>query len=239
MGSFTVNGVKIDLILTIKIVEDKVNMIIPLPENYPNTFLKTSKVLNEGLFTASLSIISSENSDWLEFLLNTRDSFGLVNGSGLALHSFYIIPRLYNLETTIEENIMLSGLGKRAICAAFPYIIHKLGLHPYNTIILLEASGGSISTSDDQARVNRYLFMGRDNIMNLYQFDYPGAFAEDYQNLITYSLMDLAHNLVGVENNQNLVNYYSQAYGFIPLSHPSDHTLMGTVLSQFIGHCQN
>ncbi len=239
MGTYTISGVSIKLILKIEIKGNSVDIMIPLPTNYPTTKVKMTKVLNEGLFTASLSIISEENPGWLDFLTNTRNVFHLPHGDGIALHSFYVIPRLYNIMTTTEENIMLSGLGKRAICAAFPYIINKLNINPYNTVILLEASGGIISTPGDQERINRYLLMGKRDLLNLYQINYPGAYAEDYEDLINYSPLEIARTLVEIENNKNLVTYYTNTYGLIPLSHESNHTLMGTILSSFMGYCQH
>ncbi len=237
MGSYMINNTMVNLLLRVDITNDQIYLIIPLPDKYPQTQLKIRKIKDEGLFTASLSIISSDS--WLEHLQYARRILGPQYANGIALHGFYVIPRLYNVPTTSEEDIMLSGLGKRSICAAVPFIIEKLKLNPSNTLILLEASGGEVTTAEDRMRANNYVSMERNDLTQLFQSKYPEAFNYEYEDLMKYSNMNLAKYLVETENNQGLINYYINTYGFTPLTFPSAYTLMGTLLSTFVGHCQH
>lgn len=236
MGSYMVNNVCVDLSLMIEIDQMLITIVIPLPCNYPKTEMALSRVRGEGLFTASLSVIA-DNRGWMDHLILARRAYGLAYGAGLALHGFYIIPRLYNIVTTNEEDSILSGLGKRAICAVIPYIAENLHINHDNTLILLEASGGQVTTLEDQRRVSNYVDIGRIGILNIYANQYSEAFRIDFDDLVTYSDQDLATSLVELENNEKLITYYIKTYGFLPLTHISMGTLMGTLLSTFVNYC--
>lgn len=251
MESYTVNlgryflfNIPIDLVLKIELWKNLkgsqvAKMIIPLPQNYPLTQTGTSDMVKlKGLFEAELSVISSSNRSWNLYQINTlQKQFGIAGKKAVSLNKFYNIAKSENLIITPEENLLFSGLGKRFICSGFPYILEYFNVNPDETLILLQASGGAVRTDNDRLRVQKYLQLGRNNIMQIYQNKYPEDFNETYIFFVKYSDLELAEALVSLENNERLIQYYTEAFGFQPLDYTSTETMMATTLSTFIYNC--
>ena len=67
--------------------------------------------------------------------------------------------------------------------------------------------------------------------MQTYQNKYPQDFNEIYFLLEKYSDLELAEALVSLENNEKLIQYYTDAFGFKPMDYISTETIMVTSVS--------
>jgi hypothetical protein len=228
-----------DLTLNINIRNNKINMNIPLPENYPLTNIGTSEIIkSKGLFTAEFLIISPNNRSWYSHLAdNVNQLFNINSNSAVILNRFYNTAKVENIPTTPEEKLMLSGLGKKFICTGISYIVNYFDLNPDNTLILLQASGGTVTTDLDKLRSQEYLTLDRNSILKIYQDKYPEDFNSVSILFDKYSNADLADALVALENNERLIQYYIDGFGFQPLNYISMETMMGTILSIFLTNC--
>jgi hypothetical protein len=219
-----------------KIFEPSGYIIItmPLPINYPNTEIGTSsEIKKEGLFYAHINLLSQGDS----YAIMTQDVLGVNAGMVISLNSFYVLPKTKNIRMTYEESIIFNGIGKKSLCSCFPYVLRYFNINIDNTLIFLEASGGSVKTTVDEDRVNRYSELNRNKILDIYKAKYPESFAYDYDILIKKSNRDLIKTLVSLENNEKLIKYYENNFGFQRLEHISLFTPMATSLSMFLDGC--
>ena len=138
--------------------------------------------------------------------------------------------RDFNIKATVDESLMLSGLGKKTICIGFPYMIDFYDLS-LSTPIVLTADGGQVRTTEDKKRVRQYASYDKNELLNLYKTKYP----YDYVKEENFNLLE--HKLVSLENNERLVHYYEEAFGFKRLSLHIGGALMQTLLSTFMHHC--
>ncbi len=249
LRSYTINNVKVDLKLEIEITNTSVgtsfNLKIPLPDNYPNTELSNSPaVINKGLFYSYFIIRnnSKENRVWLDNFKKVKSILKIKASKYITLGGYFITSKLeYNdIKETSEETSMLRGIGKRSICIVMNYLNSDF-LSANDTIIMLEASGGSTNRPEDINRINEYSKLSFNKVLSLYREKYPEAYARlqtsDLKNMEEDGPAGIATLLVSTDNNKKLVEYYTKTFGFTQIGYDSDDTLMGTSLSNFISHC--
>ncbi len=244
LGRYILFNNQIDLVLRITLWRNLkgrqvVKMIIPLPRNYPLTAIGTSDIIkSKGLFKAKLFVITSKNTSWYFYPIDLINNLlGIVSKRGIVLDKFFNVAKSENILITPEESFIFNGLGKRFICIGFPYLIRYFNINPEETPIMLQASGGSIRKERDRLRVQQYSQLDRSNIMQIYQNSYPEDFHEMYELFVKYSDLELAEALVSLENNYKLIQYYSTAFGFLPITYISTETVMATLGSTFMYNC--
>lgn len=235
IGKYVIHNVDVNLVATIQFKRLTVVITLPLPINYPLTAIGTSPIVKkEGLFRAMISVISSDDQSWMEVVNLAQQRLNIQSTSAIALNSYYVIPRLHNIELTGDELVPLSGLGRKVLCLSMFYITNKFMLQPYTTIIVLEASGAKISSFEDVAKINYYLNLPRNDVLDIYRRKYPELYNSGYG---MKTVGGIANLLVLLENNADLVNYYKYYLGLKQLSHSSLETLMGTTLDNMLNHC--
>lgn len=213
----------------------RIKLHIPLPDNYPHTPLAENYLINQvGLFEADLSIMGNQ-STWLpsfekiQYILNRPAKYGII------LHGFYIIPKRDLLSLTWDEQLLVKGLGKKALCIGTDHIITLLNMEASKTIILLEASGGKIATEADELAVQNYMRWSHMDLLDLYKRRY-------YDDYLSYQPQDmdvefLAETLVTTPKNKFLIEYYKSALGFISLNRVVNGRHMGVFVDTFLDHC--
>jgi len=240
LGTYNLFNVPINLVLEIKLYKNfrgsqVAKAIIPLPLNYPLTQTGTSNIVkSKGLFEAEISVITDKNISWYYYPM---DLIGNNIKRVVVLNKFYNVPKSENLDITPEENLIFVGLGKRFICITFPYIVKFFNIDSNQTPIILQASGGAIRNDNDRFRVERYLKLGRLNILQIYQNKYREDFESSKILFNNYSDQELAEALVSLENNEKLIGYYSTVFGFRKLDYISMETKMATSLNTFLSNC--
>lgn len=240
LGRSTLFNIPIDLILKIRLERDfegrgSVRMTIPLPQNYPLTEVGTSKIVKlKGLFEVELFVIGPNNTNWYLYPMYL---IGPHNKRAIVLNKFYNIAKSENIKMSPEESFIFKGLGKKIICIGFPYLIKYFNINSDKIPIMLQASGGAVRNNNDKFQVQQYLVLGRDDIMQIYQTKYPEDFKETYFLFKRYSDLELAEALVSLENNENLIRYYTCTFGFQPITYISTETIMATSVSTFLNHC--
>ena len=212
-----------------------VEMKIPLPANYPPTTIGTSQqIKNKGLFEARISFVIPNSSFWNDIIsLSDTDPSSIIS-----LDAFYNVGKFENIFITPEENLLFAGLGKRFLCLAFPHILDHCGIELEDTLIRLDASGGAIRNNNDRIRVQQYIPLSKNMILQIYQNKYPEDFENNYDLFEKYSDLELVEALVSLENNEKLIHYYTTAFGFEILDWISMATLMATSLEIFLAHCK-
>ena len=141
------------------------------------------------------------------------------------MNKFYNVAKSENRIITPEENLVFAGLGKKFICIGFPYMINHFDINPNETLIILQASGGDIRTETDKYRVQQYVSLGTSNILQIYYNKYPEDFKNSNILLNKYSDLRLS---------EKLIQYYTAAFGFQPITYISMETIMGTLISIFL-----
>lgn len=237
LGIYNLFNISIDLVLKIQLGKDNksgqfLRMMIPLPENYPLTEVGTSEIVkSKGLFEVEFLIIGPRNKGWIYYQIN---SIEVNTKRSIILNKFYNIAKSENIKITPEESFIFNGLGKTIISLGFPYLIKYFNIDLDKTPIVLEASGGAIRNDNDEFRIQQYLNLNRNDVMQTYKNKYPDDFDEMYEFLDKYSDLELAETLVSLENNHKLIQYYTSAFGFQPITYISTETLMSTLVSTFI-----
>ena len=239
LGTYNLFNVSIDLIMIIEFTKMQIGyneymfgaeMRIPLPENYPLTEVGTSEeVKSRGLFDSNIQLIDPKS--------NFGERLNITTSSTINLANFYNVAKERNIPITYEESVLFNGLGKRFICIAFPYIIDYFSLDPDDTTIVLQASGGSIRNDIDRLRIQKYILMGNNEIIQIYKTKYPEYFNYLISTNYKFSLEELVTLLVELENNEKLVHYYTMAFGFEPITYISPDRLMATKLTTFLRNC--
>jgi hypothetical protein len=136
-----------------------------------------------------------------------------------------------------DEKMIYKGLGKKILCIGIPHIIDYFKLDPNNTLMLLDAQGGTIRTEEDSDKVLHYFTKGKNFILDLYNKKYPEDYTVMKEFLLESQVEDLAEELVSLENNEKLIKYYKNNLGFLQLTYTSNSTSMGTKLSEVIKAC--
>ena len=221
----------ISLYLNIIFESNKVELSILLPTYYPKTEIGTSSIIkNKGLFYALIEI-QSPSLFWKKYVPRNTQTL-------LKLVFFYSYVREHHIKMIKDEKQMIVGLGKKIICLSFPYIINYYNIHTSLTSIVLIASGGKIKTKEDYIKFNHYSQLDNDDILSIYKNAFPEDFDKKYDKLINQTSVENAIDLINIENNEKLINYYKYAFGFHQLSPTSNNTLMQTQLSTLIRQCQ-
>lgn len=242
LGTYNLFNININLVLNITLYNNLrgsqvAKIKIPLPENYPLTQTGTSnEVKSKGIFEAELNIITDKNMSWYYYPIDSNEETKNFKRA-VVLNKFYNVPKFEKLEITPEENIIFNGLGKKFLCIVFPYIIKYFNIDPNTTAIVLQASGGVVRTENDKIRVNQYLQLGKMGILEVYQYKYPEDFKYCKMLFDEYSDYELAEALVSLENNEKLIQYYTNAFGFKQLDYTSMETKMGTTLIKLLDLC--
>lgn len=246
LGDYFVSGVKITLSLELKI-DDKgyVKMIVPLPDNYPDTEMKKSyeNEYYKHLFSSGLVFDPFDNE--LPYMIISM--YGIqperyFNDSPeryfvARLNGFYIIPKLQNFKLTSDENNFLKGLGKRALCVGLNHLAEYYGIDTDRIIIYLEASGGAVRTAEDRIRFEQYKQHTPEHLMQMVREKFPLDYLTIIDDLAgTYTSEYFAKFLVSLENNVNLIKYY-ESLGFIKMSPPRDGVYMSNLLKILIDKC--
>jgi len=232
LGTYIINGVKVNPILNIRIWDDYFyKMTVKLPKNYPSTTMgKSSIVRNRGIFECHISEITQKDTSWWKHVesLNIDNTYSRY----LAIRGFYIIPKLLGIQLTQDELIMLKGLGILCLHIGLHKIIKTINIIPSNTLIILRAY--SDLTQNDNMRNKYYLSLGLNNVLKIFAEKYPECYINLYDTFINKSVDDIINVLVSVENTEQLVSYYTTAFGFKIYNYISNDTLMYESLSHIL-----
>ncbi len=228
IGDYIVSNVTISLNLKMKFKANKATFFISLPENYPKTVIGTNEKIKEhGLFYAKVELQSPPSNFWKNYSKNTESFINQDTKMLTKLTFFYSYVKDFNIEANLDEQFMLSGLGKKTICIGFLYMINYYNINPNNTPLVLTADGGQVRTIEDKEKVKMYSSYSSNDLLKLYKEKFP------YDDIVS----NIAYNLVALENNEKLIFYYKNAYGFKKLSNRIGGAVMQTLLSTFMSNC--
>jgi hypothetical protein len=232
IGEYNIMNNIITLYLDIIYKPNMISLSILLPDNYPITNISTSDIIiKNGLFYGMLEIQNPPSQFWKTYLQNDINIL-------LNLIFFYSYVKDYNIEMNDDEKIMIYGLGKKTICIAFPYIIKYYNINPKITPIVLIASGGKVITETDNLRLKNYNDINKYKLLYIYRNKYPEEYKIKQDVLIQQDQNKTAIELIILENNEKLIHYYKNNFGFNQISHTSNSTLMQTWLYTFMNHCK-
>lgn len=213
----------------------KFSIHVPLPSNYPLTKIGMSpNIQEEGLFYALISFIGDDKYGWIEKFALAQEILETNATYGVVLHAFYNIVKKYHIQQTFEESLIFRGFGKKILCLALRNILDYVNIDPQDTLILLEASGGTFDTSN----IAYYMSLGRDNMLNVFKDSYPDYFNEMYSSSFQSEPdITIAESLAMTKSNEALIRYY-KSFGFEQLSYTSEATFMGNLLSNVLEFCE-
>jgi hypothetical protein len=79
--------------------------------------------------------------------------------------------------------------------------------------------------------------LSKENLLELYKNNYFEEYQIKYKNLLKQDIYKIAIELIKLENNAQLIQYYVRAFGFTQMSHTSISTAMINMLDVFMAHC--
>lgn len=177
IGNYDILNVSIKLYLTVEIYDDisvvnsgyrgpGVYLHIDLPKNYPLTDVGLDEdIKSEGMFYAILTIQTSNSKNWIskyvpkEYTVNADHK--------IVLREFYVMIKDLNIKTIREENEMIKGIGKKALCLSFPYIINWFKIDPKTSPVILTANGeeGLVKYYENALGFKRFATIQQNTVM--------------------------------------------------------------------------
>lgn len=233
LGLYMIEGFQFNLYLNLNFdVEGNYFASILLPNNYPSTIMSQHPLIKQkGLFQACITKISPQDRTWWRLFCKQK-----TGSDCLVIKIFNMIPKLFGLYLTPKEAIILKGLGRKCMFIMLDYLVNRCSINPHDTMIMLEASGGTVITREDITKVNYYLSLGRNEMMLLYRNMYPESYERLYPEFIYESDKDIATLIVSIQNNEKLIHYYKNVFGLYPLEYISSQTIMGAPLSMVLDY---
>lgn len=213
-----------------------VRLNIPFPEDYPkpSRVAEFSKIKKSGLFTATFALC--DICPWKEYFKKSNALLTDKKHQCMLITQFYINPKLYDLTLNTIDKEILNGLGKTALCIGVNYFAKSGFINPENTLVMLDASGGSSDRPEDIERINE-LLKNEQELHRIFKQNYPKWYNSEGDQ---YTLEQLAEEYVAFENNKTLVNYYVKTFGFKIIDAETEPlgVLMATPLTSFIERCK-
>lgn len=261
LTSIVIEGVAIDLEVTVDLEASRIEARVFLPTNYPITVLG-DKYRAREIFQLAFSIYNKGRKD-TEIEKYSDRLKGLLEGIDkhcIFIHEFFFYPKLSDTEMTGGEKMAFGGLGKKVMCVMFNLISNRFPLNPERTLVVLEASGNVRSRSNSDRREAEIMDMDRDSLIGLVekygilQLDgflemfkkkedrelfnassnsWKGLSKKKLANTLTYFILNYEDNLI-------LAGYYNRNYGFdIVYDRGLSHILMATNVSTILRYCKS
>jgi len=230
--------------------EDGCKMIdlkIPLPYDYASasnfsSVADSKDIQKKGLFKASFALCHI--CPWKEYFLKEKSKVSEVSLPSevhqcLILSAFYVNPKSKNISLTSADNEILSGIGKLALCIGINYFQQNGYLDIENTLVVLEADGGTTGGKANAQRIRELTEHGEEYVDNLFEQNFSQAINREGRHLDRYKLERKTRLYVQWENNKHLINYYIRTFGFqIVAKGKATGVLMATPLTTFMEHCK-
>jgi hypothetical protein len=260
LTKIVIDEMEIDLNISVDLEDTKIDALVFLPTNYPNTVLG-DKYRDREIFLLSFSIYNKDRrdteiekySDKLQRLIEDVESHVIF------IHEFFFYPKLSDTEMTGEERVAFGGLGKKVLCLMFNLVNNSFPLIPEKTLVVLEASGNVRSRSNSDIREKEIINMDKDSLIQLVERyrilqldgfsdmfkkkedrDLFNASDNSWKNLSKKKLANvLTYFIVNYEDNLILAGYYNRNYGFeIVYDKSFSHILMATNVSTILRYCK-
>jgi hypothetical protein len=257
----TVNSIKVDLELDLDLDAERIEAVVILPDNYPDTVMG-EKYKNREIFILSFSV---RRKDHIQEQLNKYigplgDLLDVIDTHYIFIHEFYLYPKSSNTEMTREEQLAFGGIGKKVLCIVFNLLMDKFPLRRERVLVVLEASGNIRDLVGTEARereikkldkyalvdlIERYELLKMSNVVNMvkpkelkYLFtDNSQKWKElDKKLILKYFL----YFIMNYDENITLANYYTRNYGFQIVDKTNfSHILMATTASNILNNCSS
>jgi hypothetical protein len=177
LGEFDIqsNKILLELLITVEKSTKMIRSTIFLPENYPNTSLKT-KILHMPLLEILISINKTSS-----ILIDDNDTFNLssyrdvlesiiptMSKKYLFIHKFYMYPKSKNITMTIQEENVFRGLGKKCLILTIQKIFEEYKImDTKDTFCFLESSGCILQEKSSTDLKTKYMNMDRSELLHL------------------------------------------------------------------------
>jgi hypothetical protein len=257
LATIKINGQTVDLEISVDLEATRIEAIIALPKNYPDTVLG-ERYRDRNIFILAFSIYNKDRKDTEieKYSERLRELLDAVETYYIFIHEYFFYPKMSNIEMTSEEKVAFGGLGKKVLCAMFNLISTKFPLNPEKTLVVLEASGNVRSTSDSDNREDEIMNMDKDSLIQLvenYNIIGLDGFTDMFKKQKDKALFSsnswkdlprkdlakyLTYFIVNYEDNLILASYYYRNYGFdIVYDRSFSHILMATNVSTILEYC--
>ncbi len=257
LTNIQISGNSIDLEISVDLEATRIEAIVTLPKNYPDTLLG-ERYRGRNIFILAFSIYNKDRRDTEieKYSEKLQELLDAVESHYIFIHEFFFYPKMSGIEMTSEERLMFRGLGKRVMCTMFDLISGRFPLNPNKTLVVLEASGTIRSTSDNDMREEEIMDMDKDTLIQLVEnYNIVGldGFKDMFKKQKDKDLFSsnrwkdmskkeiakyLTYFIVNYEDNLILAGYYYRNYGFdIVYDRSFSHILMATNLSTILKYC--
>lgn len=217
-GTFKIQQDIVDLYINIEVDGELIMATIPIPDGYPSTEIGTTTNLlfSSILFYDDISQISTDTA---------------IDRPSLYLSTFYVIPKKLHLIPNADEELMLTEMGKKALCITVNWLRDWFQMDNDDYIILMADGSGSRSVTQVEIQ----------QVIIVYPREYLARYIGQFQ--MDVCLDELSHEELAVRyletiNNRQLVSYYQRRYGFEITEDYGDTTRMATSIKIFLNHCQ-
>lgn len=221
LGYVTIESVDLPLILTVDTSKNGWIASINIPPNYPLTEYRRTYPHDDILFSLTITLrniskqtVESDIYGWQYNYERASKLFNLHNPQHyMIIHSFYMFPVHYeDILLTDSETQAFKGMGKKILTLVIWLLFHRYGLDVdiQNTLVMLEASGGTLRKIDLP-----YL-----SLLLLQRISYKDAV-----------------NYIQLRNNEKLIQYYITSYGFIRVDDVRDNSdLLAVNMDVLLSH---
>jgi len=206
-GTYPIKGRWVDLYLQIEVDYNQIAAKNPIPDNYPQT----------------------EISETLEMLFSSM-MFYEDDQPSLYLSTFYVLPKKLGLQILSEEQQMLDGMGKKALCMMVEWSKRHFQMSNEDQIRL--TANSSIGREVSRQDINKVslLYNKQDLIHAMSRY-------RSIVDLEDYDLDELIMLYLHTKNTRSLIRYYQREYGFMVVEDYGDEASMSTTLGTLLQRC--
>lgn len=233
-GTFIILNQEIKLNLVIESDDRWIRAKIPVPHNYPETKMKISPC---NIFEMVMTIQNYRDFSKYHKIPKEFENYNI----WIYVREFNVIPKLLNVETSIEEMEMLKNMGKKCFNLVLEYLKVAFLDSLNTTMIYLHSEGGSRLKRETESE--KYYLQNNDidHVFLRSQLieKYPLCMENHIEKLGSESKFNfefLLKLLLEIENNLTLTKYYIDNFGFVMLFGEKSHGFY-TELILPLNHC--